>query len=184
MKVSFKKHSVKTAVVIALCICIAAGAAGGVWAYLLAQTERLPNDFVPAHVTCAVEETFENGIKSNVHVRNTSNIGAYIRVVVLVNFVSADGKVHSTSPVEGVDYSITWTSSGWKKGSDGFWYCVSPVSPGGLTPMLIETAKVLSAPEGYALNIRIIAAAIQSNPSAAVEEAWGITPVNGTLHPN
>ena len=50
--------------------------------------------------------------------------------------------------------------------------------------MLIDSAVAVSAPAGYRLNIQILATAIQSAPDDAVQEAWGITPVNGELIPN
>ena len=69
-----------------------------------------------------MEETFESGVKSDVTIRNTGNIDAYIRAAVIINFVSDDGKVLAAAPQEGTDYVIVWSSHGWVKGSDGYWY--------------------------------------------------------------
>ena len=179
-----KQHSRKALVIVVACLCIAACAAGGIWAYLADQTAPVANTFVPAKVTCAVEETFAGGVKSNVTVRNTGNVDAYIRATAVVTFVAEDGKVLATAPVEGVDYTVTWADSGWTKGSDGYWYHADPVAPNGLTANLIQTAAAVSAPAGYRLNIQIVATAIQSDPADAVQEAWGIAPTGGKLLPN
>ena len=179
----FKKN--KTALLIAaLCLCIVAGAAGGVYAYITAQTGPLSNEFSPAKVSCAVEESFEDGIKENVQIRNTGNVDAYIRAVVVVTFVSQDGKVLSATPKEGTDYTVAWGPSGWLKGTDGFWYHKSAVAPDALTAPLILTAAAVSVPEGYRLNIRVVATAVQAAPENSVKDAWGINVSNGELVPH
>lgn len=182
MDAGLKKN--KRLIITILCLCIVTCAVGGVVAYLTSRTEPVTNEFVPAKVSCVVEEIFEGGVKNDVKIRNTGNVDAYIRVSVVANFVSDDGKVLATAPQEGTDYMVVWNPHGWKKGTDGFWYCKQAVAPDGLTPMLIESAVAVSAPAGYRLNIQILATAIQSAPDAAVQEAWGITPVNGELIPN
>ena len=83
-----------------------------------------------------------------------------------------------------VDYTILWSNNGWKKAADGYWYHANAVEPGGITSVLVERAEAVSAPEGYKLNVQIIATAVQSMPDTAVKEAWGITPVDGKLNPN
>lgn len=166
------------------CICIATCTAGGAFAYLTAGTDPLSNQFVPAKVTCAVEEVFENGVKEDVRVRNTGNIHAYIRAAVVATFVAEDGKVLATAPKETVDYTVKWGTSGWVKGSDGYWYYTQAVAPDGLTAKLIESATAISVPDGYRLHLQIIATAIQSAPEQAVVEAWGVTLTDGTLVPN
>lgn len=168
----------------ALCLCIVICAAGGVYAYLTANTGPLTNEFVPAKVSCIVEETFADGVKSDVKVRNTGNIDAYIRAAVVVNFVSEEGKVFAAAPKEGVDYSIAWSAAGWAKGADGYWYHIKPVTPDGVTAPLIDTASAISVPVGYRLQIQILAAGVQSAPDAAVQEAWGVTVMNGEIVPN
>ncbi len=179
-----KKINRKLVAIALLCLCIVAGAVGSVAAYLTSRTEPVTNEFVPAKVTCVVEETFEGGVKNDVKIRNTGNIDAYIRACVVVTFVSDDGKVLATAPQEGTDYMVVWNPHGWVKGSDGYWYHEKAVAPDNATTVLIESASVISAPEGYRLDIQIIASAIQSEPYRAVQEAWGITPINGELIPN
>ena len=170
-------------IVAILCLCLAAGAIGGVVAYLTSITDPLANEFVPVKVSCDVEETFVGGVKSDVKVRNTGDVDAYIRACVIVNFVTEDGMILANAPQENADYTILWGASGWEKGADGYWYHRSPVAPEEVTAPLIDQAVSATAQGDYKLQIQIIASAVQSNPDQAVQDAWGITPVNGELIP-
>ena len=60
---------------------------------------------------------------------------------------------------------------------DGYYYAKAPVAPKGNTPVLIEkcTEVAANAPDGYTLSLEILADAIQSTPTRAVEQAWGVT---------
>ena len=144
----------------------------------------ISNVFVPVTVTCEVQEEFDNTVKRNVTVKNTGDVDAYIRAVVIATFVSENGTVLATAPTEGVDYTVTWATDGWVKGTDGYWYHGASVAPEATTAPLIKTATVVKAPSGYSLNLQIIATAMQSDPVTAVEEAWGVTVSNGNMVPN
>lgn len=165
----------------ALCLCLVANAVGGVYAYLMAKTGPISNEFVPAIVSCSVEEDFTDGVKSNVKVRNTGNIDTYIRATVIVTFASEDGKILATAPVEGTDYTVDWAAEGWLKGADGYWYHTKPVKPNETTASLINTAQLVSAPDDYRLHMQILATGIQSAPDHVVQEAWGVTISNGEI---
>ena len=178
-----RKKKVNVAVIAVLFLCIIAGTVGGVYAYLTAKTDPISNEFVPAKVSCLVEEDFAEGVKSNVKVRNTGNIDAYIRAVVVATFVSEDGKVLAIAPKESVDYFIQWGDDGWIKGQDGYWYHTKPVKPEETTVPLIESAYELSVPDGYRLHLQILATGVQSDPAIAVQEAWGVSVNNGELLP-
>ena len=178
-----RKKKVNVAVIAVLFLCIIAGTVGGVYAYLTAKTDPISNEFIPAKVSCLVEEDFAEGVKSNVKVRNTGNIDAYIRAVVVATFVSEDGKVLATAPKESEDYFIQWGDDGWIKGQDGYWYHTKPVKPEETTVLLIESAYELSVPDGYRLHLQILATGVQSDPAIAVQEAWGVSVNNGELLP-
>ena len=178
-----RKKKVNVAVIAVLFLCIIAGTVGGAYAYLTAKTDPISNEFVPAKVSCLVEEDFAEGVKSNVKVRNTGNIDAYIRAVVVATFVSEDGKVLATAPKESVDYFIQWGTDGWTQGQDGYWYHTKPVKPEETTVLLIESAYELSVPDGYRLHLQILATGVQSDPAIAVQEAWGVSVNNGELLP-
>lgn len=183
MATDFWKRNKKLILGVLLSLCIIAGTATGVYAYLMAATETLTNEFVPATLSCAVKEDVSDGIKQDIRVKNTGNIDAYIRAVVVVTFVSEEGKVSATAPKEDVDYDITWNNEGWAKGTDGYWYYRMSVRPEKETTPIIEVISELSSPDGFRLNVQVIASAIQSTPSTAIEDAWGIKPSNGLIIP-
>ena len=171
MSTESRKLNLIIVIAVALCITLVA-TVGGVWSYLVSRTDTVSNEFVPAKVTCEVEETFQNGVKENVCIKNTGNVNAFIRAAVVVTFEADDGKVLANAPVENAD---------WQKGADGFWYHKKSVSPNNTTSQLIGKAEAVSVPDGYKLNIRILATAIQSDPESAVKEAWNVTVSGGTL---
>ena len=161
----------------------------GTLAWLTAQ-DSVTNTFTPAHVTCTVEETFNGTEKTNVQIKNTSDIPAYIRAYIVVTWKDADDaddNVYGKLPVEGTDYTMTMSSgTAWKKGSDGYYYYTSPVAADDTTGVLISscTEKTEKAPAGYRLSVEIIAEAIQSVPTTTVGDVWGsVASVdsNGTL---
>ncbi len=162
-----------------IAIMILAVTAGTTIAWLNDKTDPVVNTFEPAKVTSQVEESVDNNIKSNVKIRNTSNIDAYIRAKVVINWVDKDGNVAGQTPVENKDYTIEYNLSkdGWWQGTDGFYYYSSPVAPDDLTGVLINSCKVkdgANVPEGYYLSVEIIADAIQSVPTSVVEDNWNV----------
>ena len=153
-----------------------AGAVGGTWAFLVAQSESVQNNFTYAHVRCTIDEKFENGVKSDVKIQNTGDIPAYIRARIVVTWKDANGKV-SAVPVKNTDYTIAFNETDWTQQGD-YWYCKTAVDAGGETPVLIiKCEKKGNAPKDYDLSVEILADAIQSEPASAVTEAWGNTPI-------
>ena len=121
--------------------------------------------------------------------QNTGDIPAYVRAALVVTWVSQEsGNTYGGAPVAGTDYTVTMGQSGWLQGSDGFYYCQSPIAASGTTPILINAISPLEgrAPEGYVLSVQIVASAIQAEPAQAVSSAWnGITVHgDGTISPN
>ncbi len=166
MKLNKKLIALSLALVSLLLVAV-----GSTAAYLFTKTEPVKNVFDPAYVTCEVVETFDtvNNIKTNVGVKNTSDIPVYIRAAVVVNWVDANGAISAKAPVLGTDYSIAYDlANGWAIGSDGYYYYASPVAVGGTTSSLITEAKPSSVKEGYTIAIEILAEAIQSEPASAV----------------
>ena len=164
--------------------------AGGTLAWLTAQ-DSVTNTFSPAHVTCTVEESFNGTEKSNVQIKNTSDIPAYIRAYIVVTWKDADDaddNVYGELPVEGTDYTMEIpTNTDWVQGSDGYYYYTRPVAVGDTTGTLISECKLTEKvvkPVGYDLSVEIIAEAIQSVPTTTVVGVWGpVTSVasDGTL---
>ena len=146
-------------------------------AYIMTKTPSLDNTFEPARVTCEVVEQFNGTIKTNVAVKNTGNVSAYMRATIVVNWVSTqDDSVYSQMPIATTDYAILFGSSNWQLGADGFYYYTMPVAPGETSENLIASLSDLgTAPEGYRLSVQLIASAVQSTPATAAQELWKVT---------
>ena len=174
----------KSAILLIVVAALTLLAVGVTAAYIAFKTELLTNEFEPAFVACKVEETFEDGVKSEVKVRNIGNATAYIRVAIVVNFVNDNnGTIIPKTPVEGQDYSMELSATNWIKGADGYYYYTKPVSIDAVTTTLISEVRTINTPEGASLSFKILASAVQSDPTKAVEQAWGIKVVNGLLAP-
>lgn len=167
----------RSGILLAAVIVLLAGAVGGTWAFLVAQSEPVQNNFTYAHVRCRIDETFDGTTKSDVKIQNTGDIPAYIRARIVVTWKDASGNV-SAVPVKNTDYTITFNEMDWKQEGD-YWYCKTAVPVDEKTPALITECKKTAnpnAPEDYDLSVEILADAIQSEPASAVTEAWGYTP--------
>ncbi len=193
------KKNLKKKVVLTMSVALLLAVAVGITiAYIFTETDPVENTFKPSKVACAVVEnggepvtgdTVDIGTsKENVQIKNTGNTDAYIRVAVVVNWMSADGtKVWATKPVKSTDgtdgdYTITYNleDNGWIDGGDGYYYYTRPVAPSKITGVLITSAtQKAPAPKGaddtqYYLSIEIVASAIQSSGMGAnsAQYAW------------
>lgn len=170
----------RSGILLAAVIVLLAGAVGGTWAFLVAQSEPVQNNFTYAHVRCRIDETFDGTTKSDVKIQNTGDIPAYIRARIVVTWKDANGNVSSTVPVENTDYTIAFNTTDWTQQEGDYWYCKTTVNPDDFTPELITECKKTdnaNAPKDYYdLSVEILADAIQSEPASAVTEAWGYTP--------
>ncbi len=174
----------KPAILLIVIAALTLIAVGVTVAYIAFKTELLTNEFEPAAVACRVEGKFEDGVKSEVKIRNVGNATAYIRVALVVNFVNdKNGTILPQTPVEGQDYTIELDTTNWLKGADGYYYYTKPVSIEAVTTTLISEVRSLDSPEGTSVSFKILASAVQSDPPKAVEQAWGIRVVNGLLAP-
>lgn len=166
-----KRKWLGTLVALALVLCIAGGAT---LAFLMVTTPSMTNVFQYGHVTCAVQEEFDGTTKSDVSIKNTGNTQSYIRVKLVFTWKDAEGNV-SAQPVTDQDYEMDLNKVDWFE-KDGYYYAKAPVAPDHNTPDLIHscTEIVANAPEGDTLSLEILADAIQSTPTRAVEQAWGV----------
>lgn len=167
----------RSGILLAAVIVLLAGAVGGTWAFLVAQSEPVQNNFTYAHVSCTIKEKFDGTTKSDVQIQNTGDIPAYIRARIVVTWKDTNGNV-SAVPVKNTDYTIAFNEKDWTQ-QGGYWYCKTAVNPNGFTPELISECKKTAnanAPKGYDLSVEILADAIQSEPASAVKEAWDYTP--------
>ena len=159
---------------------------GGTLAWLTAHTSAITNTFTVATPGVKIEEGFDKQTKSNVRVKNTGEVEAYIRVALVPTWEDENGNAVA-EPASLDDLSITWGNSGkWLKGTDGYWYYKEPVAPGGRTAVLLEKATVTTE-NGYQMNLQVMADSIQADPTRAVTAMWGkdkggaVTGVDGTM---
>lgn len=159
---------------------------GGVAAYLSAQTDAVTNTFTPeTAVRPSIAETMTNNEKTNVSVDvGDPGYAVYVRAAVVITWKDAHGNVLGKAPQDNA-YDIEYNDSEWFE-HDGFWYCKSMVTSGE-SPVLIKRCNPLAGhtPEGYGLNVEIVAQTIQalgttdvdeSHPKEipAVQDAWGV----------
>lgn len=184
------------ALLLLLCCTVA-----GTLAYLVTSTNSVTNTFTPARVTTSVNEIFKDNVKSNVKIQNTGNIDAYIRATVVVNWASDSDKeknvVFGTAPEEGTDYTIKYNTNGWYHDTEtDYWYCTTAVpskeqaedEKDSFTPILITECKLAegaNVPDGYHLQVTILADGIQADgvgvasdgkTTTPMEDAWGVDP--------
>lgn len=166
----------KTLLALVAALLVACAAVGGTLAFLQDKTDPITNTFTPAHVASAVvEDEFKGITKENVKVQNIGDVNAYIRAMVIVNWADANGNVLAQQPVKGDDYTDWTPGNGWSEGDDGYYYYSDPVTPNGVTGVLIQRCEPEQgkAPEGYNLQVTILADAIQADGGAASDtNAW------------
>ena len=167
----------KTATLLVAIVLLLGVAVGTTVAYLIDSTKEIENKFEYAKTDVTVTEDFDGETKSNVKVKNNSNIPVYIRATYVANWVDAYGNIVTPYPDEYI-YQLDENPDGtWKKVGD-YYYYPTPVQPNGLTDGSLLTCTVTKQPENpeYTLNVEILATAIQSEPADAIYEAWGVRP--------
>lgn len=181
------KRSVKP-FLIAFCVCILACAAvSGSLAWLISAPGPVVNEFTPGEVTIQVDETFDYSTKSDVSIKNTGNVPAYIRVALVPAWVDDERNI-AAEPASLDNCNITWGKDGngyeddWFIGSDGFYYCKTVIEPDGSTPILIKSCTVNGGEHKYDFELQVIASAVQSLPTSTVGEVWPVVVgTDGTL---
>lgn len=167
-------------------LVIAAVTAGSVLAYLRTQTGGVENSFgIENETDPTITESFNNTLKENVKVNvGNLNYSVYVRAAIVITWKNkVDGDVLGQPPVKDTDYEIILNESDWFE-YGGYYYCKEPVIEGDETAILIESVSLadgVTAPEGYGLNVEIIAQTIQAAGKTdvgdipAVTDAWGVT---------
>jgi len=163
----------KTAILLLAVILLAGAVIGTTVAYLTTKTNAIENVFTYAQVSCAVDEKFDGTTKSDVRIKNTGNIDAYIRVKIVQNWLDGNDNIAASVP-QGYSVETINLGAGWIVGNDGYYYYPNPVAAQEYTPYVIESYKAVTPPNPeYTLQVEIIASAIQSRPVEAVKAAWG-----------
>lgn len=166
----------KTALILSLCLIFAL-AVGTTFALLKANTDPVTNTFTAAKSGTDIVEKLDGSQKTSIAVKNTGTAVSYVRVKLVMNWVDESGNV-SAEPVN-ITPSIT---DNWFL-KDGIYYYKMPVAAKDFTTNLLQTPITQgTAPEGYHLEVTVLAESIQAAPSAAVEGAWtAVKVVDGNL---
>ena len=158
----------KTALILSLCLIFAL-AVGTTFALLKANTAPVPNTFTAAKSGTDIVEKLDGSQKTSIAVKNTGTAVSYVRVKLVMNWVDDNGNV-SAEPVN-ITPSIT---ADWFE-QDGIYYYKMPVAAKDFTTNLLKTPITQdAAPEGYHLEVTVLAESIQAAPSKAVTESWGV----------
>ena len=169
-----------TTMVIATVLLLAL-AIGGTLAWLSTKDAPIQNKFLPTKVTCEVMETFNGstGVKSNVNVKNTGTINAFIRVK-LVTYRTNDQGQHIGGTASLPNFTL---GKGWVKYGDYYYYTL-PVAPKEKPEADLISSITLESytdVDGGHQAIDVMAEAIQSEPARAVGQAWGVSISQGSV---
>ena len=175
----------KAALILSLCLIFVL-AVGTTVALLVAHTNAVTNTFTAAKSDITIKEDVKNGKKSSIQVENIGTATSYVRVKLVMNWVSDDdSKTISATPV---NISVDYDKTNWLL-KDGIYYYTKPVAPDSLTDNLLKdkhpiTEPTVGKPEGYHLEVTVLAESIQAAPSEAVIKSWGVdVGSNGYLTP-
>lgn len=164
----------KAALILSLCLIFAL-AVGTTVALLKANTAPVTNTFTAAKSEITIKEDVKNGKKSSIQVENKGTATSYVRVKLVMNWVSKDGKTISGEPV---NIDVQYDTNNWLEQGDIYYY-TKPVAPndaatGKVTSNLLKTpiTQPEGAPDGCHLEVTVLAESIQAAPSTAVEGAW------------
>lgn len=174
----------KAALILSLCLIFAL-AVGTTFALLKAHTDPVTNTFKAATSEIKIEENTDDGSKSEIYVKNEGTATSYVRVKLVMNWVSNDdSKTISATPV-GIAPVIN--DPDWFLGTDGIYYYTKPVAPQALTKNLLKdpiTEPTEGKPAGCHLEVTVLAESIQAAPDTAVKDAWKVVEVkDGSLAP-
>lgn len=180
----------KAALILSLCLIFAL-AVGTTFALLKASTAPVQNTFTAAKSGTKIEENTENGKKSSIQVKNIGTATSYVRVKLVMNWVS-DDENNQTISSEPVGIKPEINTDDWFLGTDGIYYYRKPVAPvreepNNVTTNLLQkpiTEPTVGKPDGCHLEVTVLAESIQAAPDTAVKDAWKVVEVkDGSLTP-
>lgn len=167
----------KAALILSLCLIFAL-AVGTTVALLKANTAPVTNTFKAATSGTHVDVEDSGNEKTGIFVKNEGTATSYVRVKLVMNWVSDDGKTISGEPV---NIDVNYDTDNWFL-KDGIYYYRTPVGPkdsgNDTTANLLKAGSPIKqpddAPDGCHLEVTVLAESIQAAPSSAVTNAWGV----------
>lgn len=178
MKLNRKKGILLLAAAMLILVC----GVGSTLAYLATQTGQVQNTFEPAYVRSEVQETIANNVKSDVTIKNTGNVSAYIRAAIVVTWKDAAGNTTlPEKPVLDTDYTMI-IGPDWTRGrDDGYYYYNAVVAANGSTTnLIVECEPTKPYDDGRKLCVEVIGSAIQSEGMGATSAQDAFQKASGT----
>ena len=128
-----------------------------------------------------VDDVVEDNVKSDLVIKNIGADQAYIRALIVGNWVNKDGDILlEWDPEDTATGTIVWGpgAADWVKGTDGFYYHKAIVAPGEATSQLFESYTVLTRPsileDSDYLEFAIVAQSVLADTGkASATAAWG-----------
>lgn len=156
-----RRSGVKLLPLAAALVLIIGVAAGSTMAYLTDES-ALSGSYTAGVVDCEVQSDYS--------VKNTGNVDAYVRVLLVQNYVNAEGQVCSSPEHQDI---VPATPDGWIY-KDGYYYFPAKLAPGSATVPAASSA--LPAAAGCTVKTTLYAQVIQAEPAGAITDAWGYSP--------
>ena len=177
----------KMLLVALLCMTVLLTCIGSVGAYMRKETQVENNVFEEAIVSCKVNETFTNNVKSSITVENTGNVEAYLRLRFVTYWVDEYGDITFEQSLMSTLNGIQYDTANWTKIGDIYYYN-HPVPPDTndktsnlLTSNIVLTTKKDANNNDLRQVVQVFAEAIQSLPLEAMQESWGVTVSGGKI---
>ena len=134
----------KAALILSLCLIFAL-AVGTTFALLKANTAPVTNTFKAAESGTHVDVEDSGNEKTGVFVTNEGTATSYVRVKLVMNWVSDDdSKTISATPV---NITVDYDNTKWFE-QDGIYYYKMPVGPNMTTDNLLQKDKHITEPTG------------------------------------
>lgn len=160
----------KTALILSLCLIFAL-AVGTTFALLKASTDPVENPFTAAKSGTDIVEKLDGSQKKSIVVKNTGTAVSYVRVKLVMNWVDESGNVSA----EPVNITVDYDNTNWFEQGGIYYYKMPVAANDGVTTNLLKTPITQgTAPEGYHLEVTVLAESIQAAPSKAVTDSWGV----------
>lgn len=160
----------KTALILSLCLIFAL-AVGTTFALLKASTDPVENTFTAAKSGTDIVEKLDGSQKKSIVVKNTGTAVSYVRVKLVMNWVDESGNVSA----EPVNITVDYDNTNWFEQGGIYYYKMPVAANDGVTTNLLKTPITQgTAPEGYHLEVTVLAESIQAAPSKAVQQSWGV----------